>query len=98
MAMKQYLLLVQGHLESRTTPEEWNAFFAAAEESDHFRGGSEIGRRTVLGNVATAQSTDHVVAYMRFDAEDQQQLLDLLKMHPVLLHGGSVELCELPRS
>lgn len=96
--MKQYLLLVQGNLESRTTPEEWNAFFAAAEESGHFRGGSEIGRRTVLGNVATAQSTDHVVAYMRFDAEDRQQLLELLEKHPVIVRGGSAELCELPES
>jgi hypothetical protein len=44
------------------------------------------------------ESTDHVVGYMRFDSEDRQPILDLLEKHPVLLHGGTVELCELPRS
>ena len=35
---------------------------------------------------------------MRFDAEDRAKLLELLKQHPVVLHGGSVELCEMPKS
>jgi hypothetical protein len=35
---------------------------------------------------------------MRFDADDKQALLDLLATHPNLVHGGTVELCELPKS
>ena len=96
--MTQYILLVQGNLKSNSTPEEWDAFFTAAQESGLFRGGSEIGSRTVLGDTASAKPTDHIVAYMRFDSDDKQQLLDLLAKHPVIIHGGSAELCELPES
>jgi hypothetical protein len=73
-------------------------FFTAAKESGLFRGGSEIGSRTVLGDTACVQPTDHVVAYMRFDSDDKQRILDLLEKHPVLIHGGSAELCEMPES
>lgn len=96
--MTQYILLVQNKLKSPSTPDEWDVFFAAAKESGLFRGGSEIGSRTVLGNTASARPTDHIVAYMRFDSDDKQQILDLLEKHPVIIHGGSAELCELPQS
>jgi hypothetical protein len=35
---------------------------------------------------------------MRFDSDNKQALLDLLKSHPAVAHGGSVELCEMPKS
>jgi hypothetical protein len=35
---------------------------------------------------------------MRFDSEDKQKIIDLLASHPVVVHGGSVELCEMPES
>lgn len=96
--MTQYILLIQDNLTSPTTAEEWDAFFAAVHSSGLFKGGSEIGDRTRLGNTATAQSTDHVVAYMRFDSDNEEKLLALINQHPVVLHGGTVELCELPKS
>ncbi|WP_038169282.1 hypothetical protein [Verrucomicrobium sp. BvORR106] len=96
--MTQYILLIQGNLTSPTTTEEWDTFFSAVRSSGLFKGGSEIGGRTRLGNSTTAQSTDHVVAYMRFDSDDQEKLLALVNQHPVVLHGGTVELCELPKS
>lgn len=96
--MPQYILLIQNNANTASTPAEWNAFFAAAQASGLFRGGSAIGRRVILGDASQAQSTDHLVGYMRFDADDKQPLLALLKQHPVILHGGSAELCELPES
>ena len=96
--MTQYIVLIQGNSKSEPTAEEWVAFFASAERSGMFRGGSRIGKRTVLGDVGSAKPTDHIVGYMRFDADDKQQVLDLLQRHPVVLHGGAVELCELPES
>jgi hypothetical protein len=96
--MTQYILLVQGNPKSNSTPEEWDAFFKAAQESGLFRGGSEIGARTVLGNIESSQPTDHIVAYMRFDSDDKQPILNLLEKHPVIIHGGSAELCEMPES
>ena len=96
--MTQYILLIHGNAKSQSTPAQWDVFLAAARQSGLFEGGSAIGKRVVLGDVSSAKSSDHLVGYMRFNAEDKQLLLDLLQRHPVVMHGGSVELCELPES
>lgn len=69
-----------------------NIFFSAAQECGLFRGGSEIGSRTLVGEA------EHIIGFMRFDSEDEQSVLRLLEKHPVVLHGGSVELCQMPKS
>ncbi len=96
--MTQYILLIHGNAKTEPTSLDWDQFFAAAGRSGLFEGGSAIGRREVLGDISSAQSSDHLVGFMRFDAVDKQTLLDLLQSHPVVLHGGSVELCEMPES
>jgi hypothetical protein len=96
--MPQYILLIQSDLTSEPTAAEWDAFFAAAQQSGMFKGGSEIGKRLVVGDARSAKSTEHIVGYMRFDSDDKQPILDLLAGHPVVVHGGSVELCEMPES
>jgi hypothetical protein len=97
-SMAQYILLIHGNIKTPSTVVEWGSFFAAAQESGMFKGGSEFGSRTLLGDTLPAQSTVHIVAYMRFDADDKRQLLELLEMHPVVLHGGTAELCEMIES
>ena len=96
--MTQYILLVQNNVKSDPTSEEWDTFFAAAQQSGIFKGGSEIGYRTVVGDTQSAKMTDHIVGFMRFDSDDKRIILDLLERHPVVVHGGSVELCEMPES
>jgi len=96
--MNQYLLLIHGNQKTATTTEEWERFFIDAKESGMFKGGSEVGKRKILGDIASAGSSAHIVGYMRFDSRDEQKVLELLAQHPVVLHGGSVELCELPKS
>ncbi len=96
--MNEYLLLIHGNEKSATSAEEWERFFDAARNSGVFRGGSEVGKREFVGDHDSARSSDHIVGYMRFDSDDKQVILDLLKRHPVVLHGGTVELCELPKS
>lgn len=96
--MNEYLLLIHGNEKSATLSEEWERFFDAARNSGVFRGGSEVGKREFVGDRGSAQSSDHIVGYMRFDSDDKQVILNLLILHPVVLHGGTVELCELPQS
>jgi hypothetical protein len=96
--MTQYILLTQNNLKSDSSPQEWEVFFTAVQQSGLFKGGSEIGSRIIVGDTQTARSTDHIVGYMRFDSDDKQKILDLLAKHPVVIHGGTVELCELPKS
>jgi len=96
--MAQYLLLIQNNAKSQSTPAEWDAFFAAARASGMFEGGSALGDRAMIGDAASAKSTRHIGGYMRFDTDDKARLLELLQRHPVVVHGGSVELCEMPRT
>jgi hypothetical protein len=96
--MTQYLLLIQGNARTRPTTDEWDRFFAAARATGWFQGGSALGSRTVLGETQTALSSAHLVGYMRFDSDDRAALLELLRQHPIVIHGGSVELCEMPQS
>jgi hypothetical protein len=96
--MTQYILFIHGNETSKPAAAQWDEFFAAARLSGLFEGGSEIGQRVVLGDSRSAKSSEPIVGYMRFDAEDRQTLLKLLEKHPVVLHGGTVELCELPKS
>ena len=96
--MNQYILLIHDNLKSDTTADEWTAFFTDAKQSGLFKGGSEIGKRMVIGDAGAMTPTDHIVGYMRFDSDDKQRILDLLQKHPVVMHGGCVELCEMPKS
>jgi len=96
--MTQYLLLIHGNEKTATTAEEWGRFFAAARASGMFSGGSEVGAKEVIGDPAPGQASGHIAGYMRFDTPDKPALLALLQQHPVVLHGGTIELCELPVS
>lgn len=94
----QYLALIHKHTDSPTTDEEWERFFEAAKASGMFQGGSEIGKRYVVGRTPVIDVTDSVDGYMRFDSDDLEQLLALVNNHPVIAHGGTIELCEMPKS
>lgn len=96
--MSQYLLLIQGNASTEPTAAEWKTFFENAGESGMFRGGSEIGSREIIGSGGQAISSNHIAGYMRFDADDKQQLTELLHAHPVVVNGGAVELCDLRES
>ena len=96
--MSQYLLLIQGNAPAEPTAAEWNAFFETAGESGLFRGGSEFGSRQIIGSGNKAISSNHIAGYMRFDSDDKQQLTELIRTHPVVVNGGTVELCELRES
>lgn len=80
------------------TEEEWDRFFDLAKESGLFRGGSAIGRRTTIGGTEVPDITEHIGGYMRFDADTLGDLTDVLKQHPTVVHGGTVEICAMPKT
>ena len=96
--MAQYLLLIDDRVESRPTEAEWIAFFELANESGYFRGGSEIADGELIGRVRESKLSETIGGYMRFDSDDREALLQLLERHPIVIHGGTVELCELVES
>ena len=72
--------------------------FELARESGLFRGGSAIGNRTTIGDKEVPDVTAQIIGYMRFDADSIDELNALIKQHPVVAHGGTIEICELPKS
>ena len=95
--MNQFVLLIHGNPKSHIDPSEWDRFFTAATESGMFRGGSELGERLLIGD-KEVPSSEHLSGFMRFDTKDREKLLELLEIHPILVHGGTLELCEMPLS
>lgn len=92
-----YIAFMHGNGDSRPTPEQWDAFLKLAHESGLFRGGSAIGKRQTVGSKPVPDSTQHIRGYMRFAADSFDQLAKLLNQHPVVVNGGTVEVCELPK-
>ncbi|TWT38294.1 hypothetical protein KOR34_32630 [Posidoniimonas corsicana] len=94
----EYIALIHKNADSAPTSDEWDRFFELATATGMFRGGSEIGARLSLGMKQVEDSTLNLVGFMRFEAYDSAQLKELLLKHPVIQHGGTIELCEMPQS
>ncbi len=94
----EYILFIHKNSDSPMPADEWETFFDRARKSGMFDGGSEIGKRVELGKKSGFDVTDRIGGYMRFNAANLEKLKELLSHHPVMCHGGTLELCELPRS
>ncbi len=93
-----YILFIHNNTESETHRKQWDDFFAAANESGIFLGGSEISNQVQIGHKPVDKITNSIDGFMRFKSEDKNAVLSLLSKHPVILQGGTVELCEMPKS
>lgn len=94
----EYILFIHNNTETPTTIEAWNTFFKAAKESNIFQGGSEIANRIQLGNKIVPDITQQIGGFMRFESPSLEAVKKLLKIHPVMLCGGTLELCEMPKT
>ena len=94
----EYILFIHNNTDSATTEEQWSSFFEDANKSGVFLGGSEIANQTQIGKKTVKNITNEIVGYMRFESEDKSKILTLLEKHPVIIQGGTVELCETPRT
>ena len=94
----EYILLLHKNTDSPTTIEQWEEFFIAANESGVFLGGSEISNQIQIGNKPVQEITGSIGGFMRFESDNKNIILELLKKHPVFIQGGTLELCEMPKS
>ena len=91
----EYIAFMHGNTDSDPSRDEWDRFFDLADDSGFFLGGSAIGKRLTVGDKDVPDTTEHVGGYMRFDADSLDGLTELLRRHPVVMHGGTIEICEL---
>ncbi len=94
----QYIALIHNNTDSSPGTDEWDRFIDVAIKTGMFKGGSEMGTRRMIGQKMVSETTQSVVGFMRFDSGDPVKLHALLKDHPVVQHGGTIELCEMPKS
>ncbi|HUG68243.1 MAG TPA: hypothetical protein VMM76_10860 [Pirellulaceae bacterium] len=94
----QYIAFIHKNADTAPGPVEWDSFLEVAADTGMFRGGSEIGDRHIVGHKEVSDTTKSVGGFMRFDSDDLDRLFELLKAHPVIKHGGTIELCEMPES
>ncbi len=94
----EYILFNHKNTDSTPNIKQWDEFFIAAKESGLFLGGSEISNQIQLGDKPVRKITDSMGGFMRFEAIDKNILLTLLEKHPVIMNGGTLELCEMPKS
>lgn len=95
----EYLAIIYNNSETPTTEKQWEAFFKVAHQSGIFRGGSEIGlERIIVGKKISTGLPQSIGGYMKFESEHLSDLVELLKTHPVIINGGSIELLDLPES
>ena len=94
----EYILFIHNNTEIVTTEEQWQTFFTMAKSSGVFQGGSEIANQLQIGNKPVQKITNTIGGFMRFESEDNNAILALLEKHPVYIQGGTLELCEMPKS
>lgn len=95
----EYLALIYNNQKSDSQDKDWERFLVMARESGMFKGGSEIGiNRNMIGEKIQSGFANTIDGYMKFESVTLEELLNLLKSHPVIMHGGSIELLELPKS
>jgi len=83
---------------SPSSQEEWTDFIELAKRSGMFRGGSEIGSRFVVGPGTVPDVTVSIEGFMRFEGDSWDVLEALLQKYPTVVHGGTLEVCEMPLS
>lgn len=94
----QYILFVHNNNKSPTSADQWSEFFTAAQKSGVFTGGSAINAGIAWGADLEQMVSDAIAGYMLFETDDITKIHRLLKLHPVVIQGGTVELCEAPRT
>ncbi|MCH2046721.1 MAG: hypothetical protein MK212_21585 [Saprospiraceae bacterium] len=94
----EYILFIHNNNDKPTSSDQWNHFFTEASKSGLFLGGSEIANQIQVGEKRVDNITNTVAGFMRFEADNKEAILELLKIHPVSLQGGTLELCEMPKS
>lgn len=94
----EYILFIHNNTTTSASQKDWDEFFIAAKETGMFQGGSEIGKRIQLGPQKVSDTTKSLVGFMRFESSSLEELKNLLEIHPVLIHGGTLELCEMPKT
>lgn len=88
--MAEFIMIMKGD-----SPEgDWDYYINKLLETGMFRGGSALGNGISLNKSGDNLSCT-VTGFMRFEADDIEQIRGLLEGNPVYESGGEIEIMEL---
>lgn len=93
----EYILFIHSNEDKPTNEDQWKAFFDVASQSGMFLGGSEISNGCQFGHKPVTPITNAIGGIMRFETDDVGKIETLLRLHPTIIQGGTVELCEMTK-
>lgn len=100
--MEYILLIHKNDTKHGASADQWNEFIVAARKSGVFSGGSAISPGELIGAHDTERLSERLAGHMRFSTrgveEGKKVIEQLLKLHPTVVQGGTVELCEMPET
>ena len=100
--MPDYLFLMHDDAPdsgSEPTGDGWGRYIETLQASGNFQGGSAIGGGVCARKSGVAPMiTGHLSGFIRVGAESLDHARSLLAGNPVFEAGGTVEICELPRT
>ena len=94
----KYLVIIYKNTTSTPSNEEWDQFVQTALRLGVFKGGSELGPVVTFGAQSGNIGAAHIAGFMHFETNQLSTLKNLLLTHPTVVHGGTIELSELPNS
>ena len=88
--MAEYMMIMKGPANNG----DWQSYIAGLQKSGKFRGGSILGNGTCVSKNGSNRACT-VTGFMRFEASDLNQVIELVSDNPNYESGGEIEILEL---
>ncbi len=97
--MAEFILLMHDDIETPEDDARWRPYLESLAAEGVLRGGSAIGAGTTLRRTGEPlRTTDHIVGYVKIEADDLGHARTFVAGNPVYEAGGTIEIRALPRS
>jgi len=88
--MAEFMMLMKGAGKA----DLWASYINTLIDSGMFRGGSELANGSCVSKT-DANGECSVSGFMRFEADNKEQVMALMPGNPVYESGGSIEVLEI---
>ncbi|MEO0816264.1 MAG: hypothetical protein AAFX86_03055 [Pseudomonadota bacterium] len=97
--MAEFLILMHADTQEIVSDSSWDEYIAKLVSMGAMRGGSALsGGKSYRNSGPPASITEHIVGYLKIEAETIEQAGSMLAGNPVFEAGGTVEIRELPKT
>lgn len=91
--MPEFMMIMKGTSGS-DSKDSWDSYLNKLQNSGKFRGGSMLGNGQCM-NKTDSSKTCSVTGYMRFEADNIEQVKALISGNPTYENGNDIEVLEV---